>query len=58
MKVDNVLKKAATKASKVGGEKTKIKFAKEFFVTDEGHVIKMAAIESKNTYILDQLREE
>ena len=44
--------------SKVAGQKskkTKIKYAKEYFVTEKGEVIKMAAIVTQDPEIINKL---
>ena len=38
--------------------KIKIKYAKEFFINEKGEVIKMAAIETSDAHILQQLRKD
>ena len=39
-------------------DKVKIKYAKEFFVTEKGEVIKMAAIVTQNPYIRQHLEQK
>ena len=49
---------ASALGSKVAGQKskkTKIKYAKEYFVTEKGEVIKMAAIVTQDPEIINKL---
>lgn len=46
---------AGTKVVKEKEKKVSVKYAKEFFVTEKGEVIKMAAIVSQDPDILMQL---
>ena len=57
----NTLRKGSFKSSNADSNtkpKIKIKYAKEFFITEKGEIIKMAAIVTKNPTIIKKLEKD